>query len=230
MFSLSAYYLKRTFKQGKWYVIPAVALLPLITLSSYISNPSSVTIAENLSIYPEMIPLATLFSTYPLIQFFVSDRRKGFFEYILATTEIKVRSIYLALLLGALTLAAIPVTIDTFIFYVLYDIVQHLPKEFYMMLVFSIPISFIVPPMVIVVASTWSVMTRPIRGTVGVQQAGLAPGIGVILIEGPIFYTFINSSPKVNSTLGIYSITLFFALMTLFLITIRIQRADRFLP
>lgn len=228
--SLSKLYLRRMLSQGKLYIIIGLAIPLGFTLGQLIINPNTISLNGVLSAYPMIMPITGIWGIIPLVTFLASDRRSGFFEHLFATTEINAEKVYFSLSVVAIIITTIPVVTLMSVSLIFFGTGTTLPSNYTsMLLAYSLPISYIVPLVVLVVASTWSFTTVAIRGPLTSTPAGIVPVVGLLIVLVPIFVQNHLGSFSLVEFLEIYTGSTFVLVAILFFISTRILSPERFL-
>ena len=230
--SLSLFYLKRTLKQGKLYVIMGTILIPFaLPLAFFLLNPGSFNISGVFAAYPLIMPYAGIITSIPVVSFFISDRKEGFYEYLFSTTETSVGKVYRAISLSSIYVTSIPLAAISIAALGISFFSTPAPPEFITtLLLFSIPLAYAAPVMMLIIGSTWSVTTMAIRGTLGNAPAGMAGIIVMIIIIVPVLVQRHLAPSSVDEFLGFYSLAVVMLLSALAAVSIRILSPERFLP
>lgn len=232
-FNLSFFYFWRTLHQGKLYVIFSIFFLPIVSLAYYLSNTTNADSSAILTIYPFVIPILSFMCSVPLMSFFRSDDRSGFYEYLFATTDINVRKLYQSLFIGAILVVAIPITILSILMMSLSfftDSIFVLSGTYAIFLVYTIPVSFSIPPLMLAIATTWSITTVPIRGPMTTSPAGGVGMIGVAMVVIPmLIYNDLGVFEGMRF-IGIYSFSVFLVFLIIYAISVKRLTPERFLP
>lgn len=230
-FKLSVFYLRRVLTHGRLYIIIGLAIPLGFTLAEFISNPHSTDLNSVFYAYPMIIPVTGVWGITPLVTFLVADRRSGFYEHLFATTPISVERVFTSLSLASVSVTTIPVIILVCFSFGVSWLTVPLPPGYASTLIFyTIPVSYIAPLLVLIVASTWSFTTRSVRGPFTTAPAGFAPIIGVLIVLVPIFVQSHLGTFSLVEFLEIYSISSLLALLVLATTSVRILKPERFLP
>lgn len=229
-FSLPLFYFRRCISQGKLYLIFATVFPPAVIMVFLLANPVAFSFAGGFLALMVIAPLMSIMANYPLLSFFVSDKRKGFYEYLFATTETDVSRIYSALFLGVVLVTSIPLVVTYSIAFAASYITMTLPSNYLVLfLIYSLPLSYLAPLLTIVVATTWSLTTVAIRGPITTSPVGLAGFFGFVASGLPIFiqnyFLWMGAG-----FFEIYSLVVFLIFAAISVLSIRTLVPERFLP
>jgi hypothetical protein len=77
---------------------------------------------------------------------------------------------------------------------------------------------------------TWSFTLRVIRGPLASNPAGIAPILGVALVEFPVFIEPRIGSFPIMYFLSLYSLSIIALLLSLAILALKLSKPERFLP
>jgi hypothetical protein len=159
---------------------PGEALLGL-------SNPASYVLV---AIYPYILPLFTIMGAAGVAYFFSGDKSWGFFEYLMGSLKVKVGMIYFSYILTTLAIMAILVTVNVSVaILAIYFYIGSIPSFFNdILLVYSIPITFISALISVLAMLTWSSLSKSYPGIN--SPGGIGTILGIVPILGFLFISF----------------------------------------
>ena len=231
-FKIYHFYLKRLLEKGWLYIVIGLAIPLVFILASFLQNPSKPDFNGIFSVYPIILPLTGIWGMIPLVSFFASDRRTGFFEHLFATTDTKVKGVYYALFIDSILITVLILSIIIGVSLCISIVTAvPLPVNFVKTLIFySIPVSIATPIITLLVAMTWSFTLRVIRGPLASNPAGIAPILGVALVEFPVFIEPRIGSFPIMYFLSLYSLSIIALLLSLAILALKLSKPERFLP
>lgn len=230
-FHLSRFYIRRVITHGKWYIGLGLAIPLGFLLAEYVGDPFTSNLNSVFAAYPMIMPITGLWGIIPLVTFLSGDRRSGFYEHLFATTGLTVEKVYYSLSAVSVFITSIPVVILLAVSFGVSAFTSALPAGYVLtLMVYSIPVSYMAPLLVLIVASTWSFTTKTIRGPLSSSPAGIVPILGLMITFVPVFIQDHLGAFSVMEFLEIYSASTLLLLLSLGILSVRLLKPERFLP
>ncbi|MCL4344473.1 MAG: hypothetical protein JRN26_02155 [Nitrososphaerota archaeon] len=181
---------RRTVSVSKVYILIGI-ILPILFAGefSFISSTSATARITISSMYPLIMPLFIIIGSMGALWIFTSDKRKGVYEYLIAS-GVEVSSVFWSILMitaGLATIILVSVMIITIPIFALAH-VQITPIMVETIIFYSIPMCYSSSIFMSMAGMIWASLSKRITGVN--SPVGLAPLLGII----PIMVTFLISA------------------------------------